>query len=153
MNYPTVVAPKAAPDLLGYPAQMFPYCVEVDEKGNVVRHGFLEEVLGFKDRPVGVAEQSPQAQGTILALDINNALAVVSLGEEDGIEDKQLLNVEQEGNRVAQLRVVSRYPTKCVGKITDEMLPGSVKTGDKVVSYATGPNGSAPPQKRPAAQK
>ncbi|MDB5385521.1 MAG: hypothetical protein JWM11_1167, partial [Planctomycetaceae bacterium] len=40
MAYPTVVAPSGSNDVLGYPAKMFPYCVEVDEQGNIAKHGF-----------------------------------------------------------------------------------------------------------------
>lgn len=45
MKYPTVVAGENSDGILGYPVKMFPYCIEVDEKGKVVKHGSLREIL------------------------------------------------------------------------------------------------------------
>ena len=45
MKYPTVVAQEGSDGILGYPVKMFPYCIEVDEKGKVVKHGSLRDVL------------------------------------------------------------------------------------------------------------
>ncbi len=45
MEYPSVVAQENSNGILGYPVKMFPYCIEVDEKGTVVKHGALREIL------------------------------------------------------------------------------------------------------------
>ena len=140
MVYPTVVAPRDAQDVLGYPAKMFPYCVEVDEQGHVAKHGSLQEVLGANVRNNVVTNQSPKASGSILAIDAENGLAVISLGESEGIQTKQLLDVVREGKSIAQLRVITVHKNRCVGKATDKVEQTTMKTGDKVISFDTTPN-------------
>ena len=137
MVYPTVVAPGDAQDLMGYPAKMFPYCVEVDEQGHVAKHGFLQEVLGVNARNDVMTTQSPKASGSILAIDATNGLAVISLGESEGVQAKQLLDVVRDGKSIAQLRVITLHKNRCVGKTTDEIEQPTLKTGDKVLSFDT----------------
>jgi hypothetical protein len=141
MAYPTVVSPREAKDVMGYPAKMFPYCVEVDEQGNVAKHGFLLELLGVKARTNEVGNPSPKASGTVLANDTKNGLAVVSLGEADGLQKKQLLDVMREGKNVTQLRVITIEKNRCVGKITDQNEQSTTKIGDNVLSFANTPTG------------
>lgn len=135
MTYPTVVAAPDAKDLLGYPNKMFPYCVEVDEEGRVAKHGFLEEVLEVKVQDSATTNQPAKASGTILAIDVKESLAVISLGEADGIQDKQLLSVMQDGKSIAQLRVIVLYKNRCVAKATDQAEQSPMKINDKVVSF------------------
>ena len=137
MVYPTVVAPRDAQDVMGYPAKMFPYCVEVDEQGHVAKHGFLQEVLGVNVRNDVMTTHSPKTSGSILAIDAMNGLAVISLGESDGIQAKQLLDVVREGKSIAQMRVITLHKNRCVGKTTDEIEQPTLKTGDKVLSFDT----------------
>ena len=137
MVYPTVVAPRDAQDVMGYPAKMFPYCVEVDEQGHVAKHGFLQEVLGVNVRNDVMTTHSPKTSGSILAIDAMNGLAVISLGESDGIQAKQLLDVVREGKSIAQMRVITLHKNRCVGKTIDEIEQPTLKTGDKVLSFDT----------------
>lgn len=139
MAYPTVVAPRGPEDVLGYPAKMFPYCVEVDEQGNVAKHGFLNEVLGVKLHSNEVSNQAPTASGSVLATDARNGLAVISLGEADGIQSNQLLDVMLEGKGITQLRVITLQKNRCVGKTVERNEQATITIGNKVLSYATTP--------------
>jgi beta-lactamase regulating signal transducer with metallopeptidase domain/thiol-disulfide isomerase/thioredoxin len=139
MAYPTVVAARGSRDVMGYPAKMFPYCVEVDEQGNVAKHGFLNDVLGVKWRKNEVPNQTPQASGTVLAIDEKDGLAVISLGEADGVQSNQLLDVTREGKSIAQLRVVTLQKNRCVGGAVDTNEQATIKIGDKVLSFAATP--------------
>ena len=139
MAYPTIVAPRGSQDMMGYPAKMFPYCVEVDEQGNVAKHGFLNEVLGVKLRNNEISNQSPKASGTVVATDAKNELAVITLGDADGIQSNQLLDVTREGKSIAQLRVIKLQKNRCVGKTADQNEQATMAIGDKVLSFATVP--------------
>ena len=46
MTYQTIISETNSRNPLGYPVSMYPYCIKVDEKGNVVKHGMLRDVLG-----------------------------------------------------------------------------------------------------------
>jgi|GEM_PF-6246469 len=131
MTYPTVVVPPDAKDLLGYPAKMFPYCVEVDEQGRVAKHGFLHDVLEINARDLAPAEPTSKKEGSILAIG-DDGLAVISLGETDGLEAKQLLDVIKDGKRVTQLRLVTLSKNRGVGKIANLKDQALLKVGDKV---------------------
>lgn len=144
MAYPTVVAPHGSKDVLGYPVKMFPYCVEVDEQGNVAKHGFLSEVLGVRPRNHETANQPPanqsiKASGTVLAIDGKDGLSVISAGEVDGIQSNQILDVTREGKSVAQIRVVLVRKNRCVGKTIDQSEQATITIGDNVVSVAIMP--------------
>lgn len=45
MGYPTIVDNGNSDGILGYPVKMFPYCIEVDERGKVTRHGSLRDIF------------------------------------------------------------------------------------------------------------
>ena len=86
---------------------------------------------------IGKPTQSPKASGSILAIDAMNGLAVISLGESDSIQAKQLLDVVRDGKSIAQLRVITLHKNRCVGKTIDEIEQPTLKTGDKVLSFDT----------------
>ena len=110
MNYSTVVAPPSDQNVLGYPAKMFPYYVEIDEEGNVSKHGFLEEVLGTSIRSTFGSNESPQATGSVLAIDEEHGFAVISLGEQDGARGEPNCSCDAAtAKRFAQLRLLTRH--------------------------------------------
>lgn len=84
MTYPTVVAPPGAKDIFGYPVKLFPYCIEVDEDGNVAKHGSLHEVLGVESPVVAAAKAPPKVSGVVVGTQPEKGFVAVSLGEGDG---------------------------------------------------------------------
>ena len=132
MAYPTAVAPPGSKDIFGYPVAVFPYCIEVDEHGNVAKHGSLHEVLGLQSEAVSTANLRPRATGAVLATEPGHGLVAVSLGEADGVRKGQVFDALREGRRVAQLHIVLASKNRCVGKVVDEEAKASVNKGDVV---------------------
>lgn len=132
MAYPTVVAPPGAKDIVGYPATIFPYCIEIDENGNVARHGSLREVLGVGGESAPSMKPLQNASGEVLQTEPDSHLAAISLGEADGVQKGQIFHVVRDDRRVAQMRIVFVLKNRSVGKIVDEKKKAQVNKGDVV---------------------
>jgi thiol-disulfide isomerase/thioredoxin len=132
MAYPTVVAAPRSKDLFGYPVTVFPYCIEVDEEGNVAGYGLLVDVLGLGREGASTAKVSPDARGEVLGTDSDGGLAAISLGEADGVRKGQLFHAMRDGLQVAHLRIVFVSKNCSVGKVVDDKAKASVNKGDGV---------------------
>jgi beta-lactamase regulating signal transducer with metallopeptidase domain/thiol-disulfide isomerase/thioredoxin len=132
MQYPTAVAPRGAKDVLGYPAKMFPYYVEVDEQGNIAKHGFLEDVLTVPLRGPAGAKRPPQVTGKVLQTDDKTGLLVLSVGEADGIEANEIFDVVRNEQSISQVRVSKLYKDRSVAKIRGDNKKGGVQIGDSI---------------------
>jgi hypothetical protein len=132
MNYPTVVAAPGSSDIFGYPVKMYPYVIEVDEKGNVAKHGSLQAVL---DRiPDASSAQptprQPGVRGVVLATEPDDGLAAISLGTQDGVKQDEILVIMRDGKPVGQLRVVLARKDRCVGKVVAGGDAKTLRKGD-----------------------
>jgi thiol-disulfide isomerase/thioredoxin len=132
MAYPAVVAPPESKNIFGYPVTVFPYCIEVDENGNVARHGSLREVLGIDNETLSTAKIPSNARGAVLGIESESSLVAISLGESDGVQKGQFFNAMREERQVARLRIVFVQKNRSVGKIVDEKETANVKKGDVV---------------------
>ena len=132
MAYPTVVAPPGVKDMLGYPVTMFPFCIEVDEDGNVAKHGSLREVLGVGGESASSMKSLQKVSGGVLGTERDSRLVAISLGEADGVQKGQVLNAMRDDRAVAQLRIVFVLKNSSVGKIVDEEEKTQVNKGDIV---------------------
>lgn len=119
-------------DMFGYPVAVFPYCIEVDEQGNVAKHGSLREVLRLDSEVVSTADLRPNVSGAVLGTEPDGGLVAVSLGEADGVRKGQFFDAMRDSRRIAQLRIVFVSKNRCVGKIVDEKVKASVNKGDVV---------------------
>lgn len=115
MTYPTIMATSDNP--LGYRVSMFPYCVKVDAHGNVIAHGFLDDVLGTTP-PIStnkVFAGDSNTLGRVIATKPESRLIHFSLGTKDGIEPQQMLDIIRDGKRISQIRVVLIKENQSVG--------------------------------------
>ena len=130
MMYPTVVSGDGTKDPLGYPVTIYPYCIRVDEKGNVVKHGMLSEVLGRrpKNQPVVTASDAVLS-GVIQAIKSADSLVQVSIGASDGLRNNQVLNVFRGEELIGTVRIVLVTKDKSVGKILNEKDVNHIKSG------------------------
>ncbi|QDT92191.1 M56 family metallopeptidase [Gimesia algae] len=132
MSYSTVVAPPGSKDIFGYPVKLFPYCVEVDEEGNVARHGTLHEIFGADTEVVSKVQLPTNTRGVVLGTQSKQGLVAVSLGEADGVQKGQLFNAIRDERRV-QFRIVFVQKNHSVGQIMDENDKAKIKQGDEVL--------------------
>lgn len=132
MAYPTAVAPPGSKDMFGYPLALFPYCIEVDERGKVAKHGSLREVLGVDSAAASTADLPSNISGAVLGTEPDRGLVAISLGEADGLRKGQIFDASRDGRQVAVLRIVFVSKNRCVGKVVDENAKASVNKGDVV---------------------
>ncbi len=134
MTYPTIVAGGDKNSPLGYPTQMFPYCVQVDAHGKIAKHGFLHDVLGTPSPALLEKDVSTKSNvvGQVVAMKLEDGLFQLSLGTKDGIEPPQMLDVVRDGKRIGQLRVVLAKEHQCVGKSDRKEEVDGIKVGDRV---------------------
>lgn len=134
MTYSTIVADSEAEHPLGYPVSMYPYCIKIDESGNVVKHGSLNDVLSPTPQTAPKEELAagPNVFGKIVVTKAESGLLQLSLGTKDGIEPQQLVDVLREGKRIAQVRVVLNRENQSVGLIEPKEDVQKIQKGDAV---------------------
>ncbi len=134
MTYSTIVADSEAEHPLGYPVSMYPYCIKIDENGNVVKHGSLNDVLSPTPQTAPKEELAagPNVIGKVVVTKAESGLLQLSLGTKDGIEPQQLVHVLRDGKRIAQVRVVLTRENQSVGLIEPREDVQKIQKGDAV---------------------
>lgn len=138
MKYPTVVAVPKSKEPAGYPVTMYPYCVKVDEKGNVVKHGSVDDVLATTHEvvPDAVVNDQPKISGIVQSIKPDTGLVQVTVGTEDGIELNQMMNVYRNGEFVGRMRVVLAKDNMSVGKV--------IRGGNEIIKILKGDSAQTP---------
>jgi beta-lactamase regulating signal transducer with metallopeptidase domain/thiol-disulfide isomerase/thioredoxin len=134
ISYPTILSDTGIENPIGYPVSMYPYCIKVDEQGNVVKHGLLQDVLGISapKQKSKTAMADLEVSGITKAIHAKDALVLFSMGEKHGIESQQKLDVLRDGKRIGQLRVVLVKADQSVGKVDRKEETEQIQVGDKV---------------------
>jgi beta-lactamase regulating signal transducer with metallopeptidase domain/thiol-disulfide isomerase/thioredoxin len=134
MTYPTIMADSEEEHPLGYPVSMYPYCIRIDENGNVAKHGSLNDVLSLTT-PTALKEDLPTGPivfGKVLATKAQGGLLQFSLGDKDGIEPQQLVDVLRDGKRIAQVRVILTRENQSVGIVEPSEDFQKIEKGDEI---------------------
>lgn len=134
MTYPTIVADSEAEHPLGYPVSMYPYCIKIDENGNVVKHGSLNDVLSSTPptTPKEDLAAGPIVFGKVVFTKAKSGLLQLSLGTKDGIEPQQLVDVLRDGKRIAQVRVILTRANQSVGIVEPREDFQKIEKGDEI---------------------
>ena len=134
MTYSTIVADSEAEHPLGYPVSMYPYCIKIDDNGNVVKHGSLNDVLSPTPQTAPKEELAagPNVFGKVVVTKAESGLLQLSLGTEDGIESQQLLDVLRDGKRIAQVRIVLTRGNQSIGLAEPTADAAKMQEGDAV---------------------
>ena len=85
----------------------YPYNVKVDDKGNVVKQGFLHDVAdSIPQLAVEKVASKPSIRGIVWSTRPEDGLVALSVGTADGIKQQQTVDIVRDGKRI-ELRVAT----------------------------------------------